>query len=155
MDRFEKLLGKKPERPAGDERLAPQTSAPSPMPVQPFEPVSPIPQPDPGATSPDGSFGLKFIFDNGETRMFTTLPITIGRAPDNLLVIQDDSVSAHHAVVLYDDRVREICLVDLESLNGVSVGDQPTIKNVLTDGARIGLGKARLVYRDTGYIHSA
>lgn len=146
MERFEKILGKKNEpAPPGQGPAPAQHPAASPS-AQP---------PDRAATAPDGSYGLKFIFDSGETRMFTTLPITIGRADGNTLVIPDDSVSANHAVVLYDERVKEICLVDLESLNGITVNDQPTLKNVLTDGARISLGKVRLVYRDTGYIHPA
>jgi len=148
MDRFEKLLGKKTQQSGAGESpeqpSAPATSAET-APTSPGRDV----------TAPNGFFGLKFVLDNGETRMFTTLPITIGRAEDNTLVIKDEAVSAHHAVVLYDDRVKEICLVDLESLNGVMVNDQPTLKNVLTDGARIGLGKTHLVFRDTGYIHSA
>lgn len=149
MERFEKIIGKKSPPPApGDRMSPPPASAQSPAQL-------PSPKADPGVTAPDSIFGLKFIFDGGETRMFTSLPIAIGRAEDNTLVIQDDSVSAHHAVVVYDERVKEVCLVDLESLNGVMVDDLPTLKNVITDGARIALGKVRLVYRDTGYIHPA
>ena len=102
----------------------------------------------------DQSFGLKFTLENGESRLFTTLPISLGRADDNDINLPNETVSAHHAQVYYDDRVNEICIVDLDSLNGLFIDDQPTHRNVLFDGVKIGLGTAMLVFRDTGFIYS-
>jgi pSer/pThr/pTyr-binding forkhead associated (FHA) protein len=109
-----------------------------------------------GATmeaSSEQVFGLKFIFESGESKTFTSLPISIGRSEQNQIVLGDKSVSATHARVYYDDRVRGICIVDTDSLNGLYINDQPTSRNTLQDGVKIRLGNVHLVFRDTGYIH--
>jgi pSer/pThr/pTyr-binding forkhead associated (FHA) protein len=102
---------------------------------------------------PDQAFGLQFTFDSGETRTFTSLPISIGRGEHNDIVLGDKTVSAEHARVYYDERVRGVCIVDNDSLNGLYINDQPTRRNVLQDGVKIRLGSVNLVFRDTGYIH--
>jgi SARP family transcriptional regulator, regulator of embCAB operon len=101
----------------------------------------------------DETFGLKFIFPNGESQMFSKLPINIGREADNDLVLADESVSAQHARITYDELLNDICIQDLDSLNGVFIDDQPTRKNLLQDGVKITLGQVVLTFRDTGYIH--
>jgi DNA-binding SARP family transcriptional activator len=60
----------------------------------------------------------------------------IGRLSDNDIVIDDDTVSRHHAVIV--DTGNSFVITDLGSANGVDVGDQP-IRNsaTLTDGDRI------------------
>jgi pSer/pThr/pTyr-binding forkhead associated (FHA) protein len=102
----------------------------------------------------DQVYGLKFILEGGETKIFTSLPISLGRAGDNDVVLTNETVSAHHAQIYYDEKAKDICIVDLDSLNGVFIGDQPTRRNVLSDGVKIGLGTATLVFRDTGFIYS-
>jgi len=99
-------------------------------------------------------FGLRFILDSGQAWTFNNLPIRIGRDEQNEMVISDDTVSAFHALVYYDDLAGDVCIQDLDSLNGLMLGDLPTRKNVLQDGIRIGLGKVHLTFRDTGYIHA-
>lgn len=99
------------------------------------------------------AYGLKFILESGESILFTSLPISIGRAEENDIVLADETVSAYHARVYYDDLASDICIVDLDSFNGLFVGDQPTRKNVLYDGVKIGLGAATLIFRDTGFIY--
>jgi len=109
----------------------------------------------PGA--PQGSkeqgFGLQFIIESGETKTIKTLPVSIGRSDQNGIVLKDDTVSSTHARVYYDEQVGNVCIVDVDSLNGLFINDQPTRKNVLYDGCQIKLGKANLTFRDTGYIH--
>jgi pSer/pThr/pTyr-binding forkhead associated (FHA) protein len=100
-------------------------------------------------------YGLKFILESGEYKIFTSLPITLGRAEQNDIVLSDDTVSAMHAQVYYDQQIKDICIVDLDSLNGLYIDGQPTRKNILYDGVKIGLGKVALTFRDTGYIHPA
>lgn len=136
MARLGKLFGRKPGEPSGDKS---QTSKQSGDSVR--------------RAVNNSDFGLKLILENGETRTFASLPISIGRAEQNDLILADDTVSANHALIYYDENVKDICIVDLDSLNGVTVEDQPTRKNVLRDGVRIGLGKSNLIFRDTGYIH--
>lgn len=98
-------------------------------------------------------YGLKFIFEHGEAKLFTGLPISFGRAEENDIVLVNETVSAHHALVYYDQKAKDICIVDLDSLNGVFIDGQPTCCNVLYDGVRINLGTATLVFRDTGFIY--
>ncbi|MBN2548163.1 MAG: FHA domain-containing protein [Anaerolineales bacterium] len=107
--------------------------------------------------TPDASdlvFGLKFTFEAGESKTFTTLPISIGRSEQNDIVLGDKSVSAFHARIYYDERVRGVCIVDSDSLNGIFINDRPTRRNMLQDGVKVRLGNVSLVFRDTGYIHS-
>ncbi|OGO39094.1 MAG: hypothetical protein A2W35_09280 [Chloroflexi bacterium RBG_16_57_11] len=102
----------------------------------------------------DQLYGLKFTLETGESKLFTSLPISIGRAKDNDIILPDETVSSHHAQIYYDEIVNDICIVDLDSLNGLFIGDHPTHRNVLYDGAKIGLGAATLDFRDTGFIYS-
>jgi pSer/pThr/pTyr-binding forkhead associated (FHA) protein len=104
--------------------------------------------------SPEQAFGLKFIYETGEERMFTALPISIGRGEHNDLVLNQETVSSEHALVYFDERVQDICIVDQDSLNGLFIDGLPTRKNVLHDGVKIQLGEVVLAFRDTGYIHS-
>jgi hypothetical protein len=102
----------------------------------------------------DQVYGLKFIQEGGDAKLFTALPISLGRAEDNDIVLADETVSAHHARVYYDQKARDICILDLDSLNGLFIGDQPTRRNILYDGVKMGLGTATLIFRDTGFIYS-
>jgi hypothetical protein len=49
-------------------------------------------------------YGLKFIFPTGESKVFTELPISIGRGEQNDLILQDDTVSSTHARIYFDER---------------------------------------------------
>ncbi len=109
----------------------------------------------PGASqaSKEQGFGLLFILESGEKKTINTLPVSIGRSDQNGVILKDDTVSATHARVYYDEQVGSVCIVDLDSLNGVFINDQPTRKNVLYDSSQVRLGKVKLTFRDTGYIH--
>lgn len=77
--------------------------------------------------------------------------LTLGRAPDNDVVIVDpianaDSVSLHHARLRRDQD--EYIVRDLGSKNGVTVNGRHTIENVLQDGDRIGFGAAEAVFHN-------
>jgi hypothetical protein len=98
-------------------------------------------------------YGLQFIQESGKINTFTALPISLGRDAQNNLVLDDDTVSAQHARVDYDEIVGAIYIQDLDSDNGIYIDGYPTRKNILVDGARIRLGEVELRYRDTGYIH--
>jgi pSer/pThr/pTyr-binding forkhead associated (FHA) protein len=102
----------------------------------------------------DESYGLMFILPSGEIQTFNALPVSIGRAAENDIVIDHEAVSAMHAQVYYDDHLGDVCIQDLDSLNGVAINDLPTRKNVLHDGVKISLGGVQLTFRDTGYIHA-
>ena len=72
--------------------------------------------------------------------------VIIGRSPDNEIYIQSKFVSRHHAQLINDD---EGCTVeDLNSTNGVFVGEKQVKKYRLQDGDIISLGVHDLVYTD-------
>ncbi len=69
---------------------------------------------------------------------FTENLITIGRAPDNMIVVEDPSVSSRHAhLELSGDSYR---LKDLESTNGTRVNGHPITETALRFDDRIRFG---------------
>jgi FHA domain-containing protein len=66
-------------------------------------------------------------------------PITIGRAPDNSIAIDNVSISAHHARV--ELQQGHLTLTDLGSLNGTFVNSQRVQSVALKDGDVISIGK--------------
>ena len=82
---------------------------------------------------------------DGTTRTFTVdgRPLTIGRAPDNGLVLRDGRVSRHHAR-LYGRR-GALLLADLGSTNGSWVNDRRVQEMALGEGDRIRVGDTILV----------
>jgi pSer/pThr/pTyr-binding forkhead associated (FHA) protein len=121
------------------------------QPVGALEPLTASVSSVPGAS--ERGFGLKFILPGGESKLFTALPVSIGRATNNDIVLADETVSAQHAQVYYDHKAQDICIIDLDSLNGLLIGDQPTRKNILYDGVKVGLGLSSLIFRNTGFIY--
>ena len=69
---------------------------------------------------------------------------TLGRAPDNHIVLSDTYVSSYHARL--DQRDGEWWLTDLGSRNGTRLNDVPITKSTpLADGDVIGVGQVELV----------
>jgi len=71
-----------------------------------------------------------------------TRPLTIGRAPDNDVAIDNLAVSDHHAR-LYAEGER-LVIEDLSSLNGTFVNDVRIERIILRDGDTILIGKHQL-----------
>src|SRR5437764_2369363 len=72
--------------------------------------------------------------------------LTIGRAPDNQLVINDSQVSGHHAEIRPEGK--GYCILDLGSLNRTFINEYQLISNTarsLNHGDRIRFGK-NIVY---------
>ena len=70
--------------------------------------------------------------------------ITIGRAPDNMIQIDDPSVSSRHAqLFLIDERYQ---LKDLDSTNGTRVNSELVTDVFLRVGDRIRIGKVEARY---------
>ncbi len=70
---------------------------------------------------------------------------TLGRAPDNNIVLPDTYVSSYHARL--DRRDHEWWLTDLDSRNGTRLNDVTITKSVpLADGDVIGIGEADLKF---------
>jgi hypothetical protein len=114
---------------------------------RPPTPAPPVPPPPPVPTGPY----LKSVGTPGGPRRFDLNPegVTIGRAPENSLVItQDfpgwDTTSRHHARI-YEQADRWI-VEDLSSMNGVYVNGRRTGRNMLHDGWRLSIGGVEFVF---------
>jgi type II secretory pathway predicted ATPase ExeA len=72
--------------------------------------------------------------------------IIAGRSPDNEIYIKSKYVSRHHAQLVTDD---DGCLIeDLNSTNGILIGEDRVKKYRLQDGDVISMGVHELVYTD-------
>lgn len=72
--------------------------------------------------------------------------VIVGRSPDNEIYIQSKFVSRHHAQLTNDETG---CVIeDLNSTNGVYVGNERVKKYRLKDGDVVSLGIHELVYSD-------
>ncbi len=84
----------------------------------------------------------------GQTHLEPTpYPYTIGRAPDNQLLVNDPKVSSHHAQIRPEGEGYEI--VDLGSSNGTFVNEQrlvPNMPRLLQTGDQVRIGDTKCVY---------
>jgi len=71
-------------------------------------------------------------------------PVSIGRLPDNLLVIDNPAVSGRHARVYKEGN--HYVLEDLKSTNGTFVNDKPVARHTLAEGDVIVVGKHTLLF---------
>jgi len=91
---------------------------------------------------------------NGEpvsVQLFPPGRVIIGRSPDNEIYIKSKFVSRHHAQLVSD---RDHCVIeDLNSTNGVFVGDKQIKKYRLKDGDIVSLGVHQLVYKNLRQVN--
>jgi pSer/pThr/pTyr-binding forkhead associated (FHA) protein len=73
--------------------------------------------------------------------------LTIGRAPDNAVVVDNPAVSGHHARVFPESGA--VILEDLNSTNGTFVNGRHTTRHVLQSGDVVQVGKHQLVFQHT------
>jgi type II secretory pathway predicted ATPase ExeA len=89
------------------------------------------------------------VRSNGEVLAEYALPpgrVIIGRSPDNEIYIKSKFVSRHHAQLVSDEAG---CVIeDLNSTNGVFLGERQVKKYRLRDGDIVSLGVHELLYRD-------
>lgn len=72
--------------------------------------------------------------------------VIVGRSPDNEIYIQSKFVSRHHAQLTNDEN--GCTIEDLNSTNGVYIGEERVKKYRLKDGDVVSLGIHELVYSD-------
>jgi pSer/pThr/pTyr-binding forkhead associated (FHA) protein len=73
----------------------------------------------------------------------------IGRLEDNDIILDDEDVSRHHAMII--DTGKGFVITDLRSTNGVEVRRQPIRGNAtLADGDHIRIGSCEFIFE----IHS-
>jgi pSer/pThr/pTyr-binding forkhead associated (FHA) protein len=74
--------------------------------------------------------------------------VSIGRLPDNDVVIDNPAVSSRHARVYREGN--HYVLEDLKSTNGTFVNDKPIARHTLLDGDVVLVGKHTLVFTQQG-----
>ena len=147
MGPISRLFGRKDDEPSADQEGSPE---PDKDDVQ--TEITQVSQKK--GTDAGQEYGLKFTLPSGKALILTSLPISIGRSDQNDIVLKDEAVSAKHAQIYYDDLIKDVCILDNDSLNGMFIDGQPTRKNILYDGVKIRLGGAEITFTDTGYIHA-
>ncbi|MGB5164788.1 MAG: AAA family ATPase [Woeseiaceae bacterium] len=86
---------------------------------------------------------------DGESLSVQSFPegrIIIGRSPDNEIYIKSKFVSRHHAQIISD--ASGCTIEDLNSTNGVFLGEKQVKKYQLRDGDAISVGVHELIYHD-------
>jgi pSer/pThr/pTyr-binding forkhead associated (FHA) protein len=73
--------------------------------------------------------------------------VTIGRLPDNAVIIDNPAVSGHHARVYLEGN--QVVLEDLRSTNGTFVNGRPVTRQILQHGDEVLVGKHQLVFDRT------
>ena len=94
--------------------------------------------------------GMPKLIISGKPHELVDEAITIGRGPDNTIVVNDPSISTHHAHLLLEgDTYR---LKDLDSTNGTRLNGKPVTEAVLRfdDRIRFGAAEARYESSETG-----
>ena len=76
--------------------------------------------------------------------------VTIGRAPDEGILLDDPAVSRKHCQVTPVDGALEV--VDLDSHNGFEINDVATKKGRLSPGDELQIGTARFVFHRRGHF---
>jgi len=78
--------------------------------------------------------------------------IIVGRSPDNEIYVKSKFVSRHHAQLVSDD---DGCIIeDLNSTNGVFIGEKQVKKHHLKNGETVSLGVHELIYTDLRQVVS-
>jgi hypothetical protein len=87
------------------------------------------------------------VVQEGSSRTFSLAKpvVTLGRLPENDVVLDDPGASRQHARINGTDG--EYVLVDLGSTNGTLVNDEPVGERRLVDGDRITIGETVLEFR--------
>lgn len=89
---------------------------------------------------------LVLKFENTTLKQFplTQGGATIGRLPDNDIVIDNPAVSGHHAHVVWE--FNHFVLEDTKSFNGTFINDQRVTRQPLNDNDNILIGKHTLTF---------
>jgi predicted component of type VI protein secretion system len=91
---------------------------------------------------------LKFAERELQQCAVGTSPVTIGRLPDNLIVIDNPAVSGRHARVFREGN--HYVVEDLKSTNGTFVNERPIARHTLLEGDVVLVGRHSIVFSVTG-----
>jgi hypothetical protein len=107
-----------------------------------------------------GALGLLFQFDD---LVVATVPplkdddeLTVGRQPDNDLVLDHSSVSKRHAVLRWDEAHQRCTVKDLGSTNGTHLNASTRLHNEITlkSGDILSFGDVGYWYLTTEQLHA-
>src|SRR5436190_6179860 len=88
-------------------------------------------------------------FENRVLKEYPTgVMMTIGRLPDNAVMIDNPAVSSHHACVHRDGD--QFIVEDLQSTNGTFVNEKRITRHTLRDGDVVLIGKHQIVFDAMG-----
>lgn len=81
----------------------------------------------------------------------------IGRAQDNEIIIEDDAVSGHHAIITVSESEKKnqdkiYSIEDLKSTNNTFVNNKEITRQELKDGDIIRIGRIRLKFSTKEYV---
>ncbi len=93
------------------------------------------------ATKKKAVSGWTLVDVTGQDIPLKPLPFSIGREAGNALVLDDLSVSAQHARILYDPAFNGLVIEDLDTPSGILVEGLPTRKNLLQSGMQLTVGR--------------
>ena len=93
---------------------------------------------------------LSLMFDNKIVKEVPvgSRPVTIGRSPDNDILVDNLAVSNYHAKIYYE--AGRMVIEDLDSLNGTFVNDLRVERATLHDGDNIHIGKHKIKVDTSG-----
>src|SRR5713226_9430085 len=93
---------------------------------------------------------LSLMFDNKIVKEVPvgSRPVTVGRAPDNDLPVDNLAVSNYHAKIYYE--AGRMVIEDLASLNGTFVNDLRIERATLHDGDHVHIGKHKIKVDTSG-----
>jgi hypothetical protein len=116
--------------------------------TRPFRAV-PASEPARDQSQPTSSAATRFVIRRGpgagNSYAITQPTTTLGRYRDCDIVLDDVTVSRHHATLHFEDG--QYSITDSGSLNGIYVNQRPTEQGDLSDGDEVWIGKFRLTFR--------
>ena len=94
-----------------------------------------------------------------EKCLLDQIQMRIGRAPDNEIIIEDETVSGYHALITIRPKERkensnEYIIEDLNSTNKTFVNNNPIENHCLREGDIIRIGETRLKFSLEKYVPS-
>ena len=120
---------------------SPEPPAPARMPEGTVEMAASLP-----AAPPPADQHPAFLVDDEGRRFAIGGAVTsIGRAVDNDIVLEDGSVSRHHARIVWESG--RYLLIDLDSTNGSYVSAHRVSRHALCHGDELSLGGVHLLFR--------
>lgn len=82
--------------------------------------------------------------------------LRIGRSPDNEIILEDEAVSGHHALITirpleHNEKLNEYIIEDLNSTNKTYVNNLEISSRVLKEGDIVRVGNTRLKFSTKKY----